>query len=162
LAKYIYEYKNWTDFTWRETDISAIFGEVRRLQGKIVGQMNTLGFATKEEATLTTLTLDVVKSSEIEGEKLDYDQVRSSIARRIGMNIAGLVPANRNVEGVVEMMLDATQNYQKTTDQQATVWLAFGPFSHRAQRNSQNRSWTISNRGDANCFRCNGERKSSL
>ncbi len=113
MAKYIYEYKNWTNFTWRETDINAIFGEVRNLQGKIIGQMNTLGFATKEEATLTTLTLDVIKSSEIEGEKLDYDQVRSSIARRLGINIAGLVPANRNVEGVVEMMLDATQNYQK-------------------------------------------------
>lgn len=113
MAKYIYQYKNWTNFTWRETDINAIFGEVRNLQGKIIGQMNTLGFKTKEEATLTTLTLDVIKSSEIEGEKLDYDQVRSSIARRLGINIAGLVPANRNVEGVVEMMLDATQNYQK-------------------------------------------------
>jgi Fic family protein len=113
VLKYIYEYKNWTDFTWRETAINAIFGEVRNLQGKIIGQMNTLGFATKEEATLTTLTLDVIKSSEIEGEKLDYDQVRSSIARRLGINIAGLVPANRNVEGIVEMMLDATQNYLK-------------------------------------------------
>jgi Fic family protein len=113
VAKYIYEYKNWTDFTWRETDINVVFGEVRNLQGKIVGQMNTLGFATKEEATLTTLTLDVIKSSEIEGEKLDYDQVRSSIARRLGMNIAGLVAANRNVDGIVEMMLDATQNYLK-------------------------------------------------
>lgn len=111
LAKYIYEYKKWTRFTWRETDISPIFGEVRNLQGKIIGQMNLLGFAIKEEALLTTLTLDVIKSSEIEGEKLDYDQVRSSIARRLGMNRAGLVQANRNVEGVVEMMLDATQNY---------------------------------------------------
>jgi Fic family protein len=113
VVKYIYEYENWTNFTWRETDINAIFGEVRNLQGIIIGQMNTLGFATKEEATLTTLTLDVIKSSEIEGEKLDYNQVRSSIARKLGINIAGLVPADRNVEGVVEMMLDATQNYKK-------------------------------------------------
>ena len=113
MAKYIYEYPNWTKFSWQETVINSIFGEVRNLQGKINGQMSTLGFATKEEATLTTLTLDVIKSSEIEGEKLDYDQVRSSIARRLGINIAGLVQANRNVEGVVEMMLDATQNYQK-------------------------------------------------
>jgi Fic family protein len=75
--------------------------------------MSTLGFKTKEEATLTTLTLDVIKSSEIEGEKLDYEQVRSSIARQLGIEIAGLVPASRNVEGVVEMMLDATQNYQQ-------------------------------------------------
>lgn len=111
VAKYIYEYSNWTNFTWRDTDINALFGAVRHLQGKIIGQMNTLGFATKEEAMLTTLTLDVIKSSEIEGEKLDYEQVRSSIARRLGIHIAGLVPANRNVEGVVEMMLDATQNY---------------------------------------------------
>lgn len=91
----------------------AIFGEVRNLQGKIVGQMNMLGFATKEEASLSTLTLDVIKSSEIEGEKLDYDQVRSSIARRLGINIAGLIPTNRNVDGIVEMMLDATQNYKR-------------------------------------------------
>lgn len=113
MTKYIYQYKNWTSFTWRETDINAIFGEVRNLQGRIIGQMNTLGFATKEEARLRTLTLDVIKSSAIEGEKLDYDQVRSSIARRLGINIAGLVPANRKVDGVVEMMLDATQNFQK-------------------------------------------------
>ena len=113
VAKYIYQYKNWTSFTWRESDINAIFGEVRNLQGRILGHMNTLGFATKEEATLRTLTLDVIESSAIEGEKLDYDQVRSSIARRLGINIAGLVPANRKVDGVVEMMLDATQNFQK-------------------------------------------------
>jgi len=132
VAKYIYQYKNWTNFTWRETDINAIFGEVRNLQGKIIGQMNTLGFATKEEATLTTLTLDVIKSSEIEGEKLDYDQVRSSIARRLGINIAGLVPANRNIEGVVEMMLDATQNYQKSlTNKRLFGWhSALFPTGH--------------------------------
>lgn len=113
MAKYIYEYKNWTNFFWRETEINAIFGEVRNLQGKIIGQMSTLGFSNKEEATLTTLTLDVIKSSEIEGEKLDFDQVRSSIARRLGINVAGLVESNRDIEGVVEMMLDATQNYDK-------------------------------------------------
>ncbi|WP_304067461.1 Fic family protein [Pedobacter glucosidilyticus] len=132
MAKYIYQYENWTNFTWRETDINAVFGEVRHLQGKIVGQMNTLGFATKEEATLTTLTLDVIKSSEIEGEKLDYDQVRSSIARRLGINIAGLIHTNRNVEGVVEMMLDATQNYQKPlTNKRLFGWhAALFPTGH--------------------------------
>ncbi len=113
MEKYIYENKNWPDFTWQETAINQIFGEVRNLQGKIIGQMNMLGFATKAEATLATLTLDITKSSEIEGEKLDYEQVRSSIARRLGINIAGIVPINRNVEGIVEMMLDATQNFQK-------------------------------------------------
>ncbi len=109
MAKYIYEYKNWTDFSWQDKAINVVFGEVRHMQGKIVGQMNALGFTAKEEATLTALTLDVVKSSEIEGELLNYDQVRSSIARRLGINTAGLVSSSRHIEGVVEMMLDATQ-----------------------------------------------------
>ncbi len=111
MAKYIYEHKNWTAFTWQDKTINSVFGEVRMLQGKIIGQMNTLGFSAKEEATLTTLTLDVVKSSEIEGEMLNYDQVRSSIARRLGINTAGLVPSSRPIEGVVEMMLDAIQRH---------------------------------------------------
>jgi len=85
MAKHIYEHKNWTAFTWQDKAINSVFGEVRMMQGKIIGQMNALGFSAKEEATLTTLTLDVVKSSEIEGEMLNYDQVRSSIARRLGI-----------------------------------------------------------------------------
>jgi Fic family protein len=111
MAKYIYEHKDWTAFTWQDKAINILFGEVRLMQGKIIGQMNALGFFAKEEATLTALTLDVVKSSEIEGELLNYDQVRSSIARRLGINTAGLVPSNRHIEGVVEMMLDATQRH---------------------------------------------------
>ncbi len=111
MAKYIYQYENWTDFTWNETEVNILFGEVRNLQGKISGQMNALGFSSKEEAALNTLTLDVVKSSEIEGEQLNYDQVRSSIARRLGINNAGLIPSNRNIEGIVDMTLDATQHY---------------------------------------------------
>jgi Fic family protein len=112
MVKYIYEHKNWTDFIWDDRAINAVFGEVRLMQGKIIGQMNALGFSAKEEATLTALTLDVVKSSEIEGELLNYEQVRSSIARRLGINTAGLVPSSRHIEGVVEMMLDATQQYK--------------------------------------------------
>lgn len=111
MPKYIYEHKNWTDFSWQDKAINVVFGEVRLMQGKIIGQMNALGFSAKEEATLTALTLDVVKSSEIEGELLNYEQVRSSIARRLGINTAGLVPSSRHIEGVVEMMLDATQRY---------------------------------------------------
>jgi len=111
MARYIYEHKNWTDFLWQDKAINVVFGEVRLMQGKIIGQMNALGFSAKEEATLTALTLDVVKSSEIEGELLNYEQVRSSIARRLGINTAGLVPSSRHIEGVVEMMLDATQRY---------------------------------------------------
>lgn len=125
MVKYIYQHLNWTNFTWKEAPINVIFGEARNLQGKISGQMNALGFSTKEEARLTTLTLDVVKSSEIEGEQLNYEQIRSSIARRLGMDIAGLVPADRNVEGVVDMMLDATQNYlNPITDERLFGWHA--------------------------------------
>jgi Fic family protein len=113
MAKYIYQYEQWTDFIWQNGTISGLFGEVRLLQGKLLGQIQSLGFSSKEEKNLETLTLDVLKSSEIEGEMLNYEQVRSSIARRLGINAAGLVPSARNVEGVVEMMLDATQNYQK-------------------------------------------------
>jgi Fic family protein len=111
MTKYIYEHKNWTDFSWHDKAINVLFGEVRLMQGKIIGQMNALGFSAKEEASLNVLTIDVVKSSEIEGESLNYDQVRSSIARRLGINTGGLVPSNRHIEGVVEMMLDATQRY---------------------------------------------------
>jgi Fic family protein len=125
MAKYIYEHANWTDFTWQDKAINAIFGEVRLMQGKIIGQMNALGFSAKEEAILTALTADVVKSSEIEGESLNYEQVRSSIARRLGINTAGLVPGSRHLEGVVEMMLDATQrNGLPLTEDRLFGWQA--------------------------------------
>ena len=90
-----------------------MLAEIRNRQGRLLGRMESLGFRLQEEASLQTLTLDVLKSSEIEGELLDADQVRSSIARRLGMDIAGLVPVDRHVDGVVEMMLDATQQYQQ-------------------------------------------------
>ena len=125
MAKYIYEHSGWTNFSWHDRAINAIFGEVRLMQGKIIGQMNALGFSAKAEATLTALTLDVVKSSEIEGERLNYEQVRSSIARRLGINTAGLVPSSRHIEGVVEMMLDATQQYgQPLTENRLFGWHA--------------------------------------
>lgn len=116
MAKYIYQYEQWPNFTWDETEISFILGKVRHLQGKILGQMEALGFSIKEERLLSILTLDVLKSSEIEGEILNYEQVRSSIARRLGLEYAGMVHVDRNVEGIVEMMLDATQNYNKLID----------------------------------------------
>ncbi len=125
MAKYIYENKNWTDFTWHDKAIYTVFGEVRLIQGKIIGKMNALGFSAKEEATLNALTLDVVKSSEIEGEILQYNQVRSSIARRLGVNTGGLVPSSRHIEGVVEMMLDATQRHQlPLTEKRLLGWHA--------------------------------------
>ena len=132
MAKYIYEHKNWTKFSWQDKAINVIFGEVRLMQGKIIGQMNSLGFSAKEEATLNALTLDVVKSSEIEGELLNYDQVRSSIARRLGINTAGLVASSRHIEGVVEMMLNATQQYMlPLTEKRLFGWhAALFPTGH--------------------------------
>ena len=108
---YIHERPSWPTFTWAIDRLATKLGAVRHRQGRLVGHMSALGFAMREEAVLATLTQDVLKSSEIEGERLDQDQVRSSIARRMGMDIAGLVQADRHVDGVVEMMLDATQNY---------------------------------------------------
>lgn len=109
---YIHQQKGWPGFYWQPERLVNPLALVRHRQGRLIGRMEALGFKLRNEATLHTLTLDVLKSSEIEGEFLNADQVRSSIARRLGMDIAGLVPADRNVEGIVEMMLDATQNYQ--------------------------------------------------
>ena len=118
MAKYIYEHNNWPHFTWNEQEIQIILGRVRYLQGKILGKMLGLGFTLKEETMLTALTRDVIKSSEIEGEKLDQEQVRSSVARRLGIEYAGMSYSDRNVDGVVEMMLDATQNYNQSLDEE--------------------------------------------
>lgn len=125
ISKYIYQLKNWPDFKWNQETIIPKLIAVRHKQGLLLGKMGNLGFMIKEEAVLSTLTLDVLKSSEIEGEILNPDQVRSSIARRLGMDIAGLVPSDRNVEGVVEMVLDATQNFESTlTQERLFAWHA--------------------------------------
>lgn len=108
---FIYENPDWPRFRWDAEKLAGRLGDVRHRQGRLVGRMEALGFSLREEAVLRTLTEDVLKSSEIEGETLDRAQVRSSIARRLGIDIGGLAPVDRNVEGVVEMMLDATQHY---------------------------------------------------
>lgn len=113
---YIHQLSDWPKFTWDATLLTSVLAKVRFKQGKLLGKMGSLGFELQSEAVLQTLTWDVVKSSEIEGELLDKDQVRSSIARRLGMNVAGLIPSDKNVDGVVEMMLDATQHYSKILD----------------------------------------------
>jgi len=108
---YLWDKPDWPTFTWDEKSLTGLLTRVSREQGRLLGKMEALGFELRNEAHLRTLTEDVVKSSEIEGEKLEREQVRSSIARRLGMDVGGLVPADRDVEGVVEMMLDATGNY---------------------------------------------------
>ncbi len=122
---YIHQQKNWPQFTWDAELITKILGSVRHRQGHILGQMQALGFRIQEETMLKALTMDVIKSSEIEGEFLNPEQVRSSIARRLGIEIAGALPAERDVEGIVEMMLDATQRYDAPlTDERLFNWHA--------------------------------------
>src|SRR5438067_5851075 len=122
---YIHELQDWPWFIWNRDRIAEPLTALRHRQGRLTGHMEALGFNLRQEAVLQTLTADVLKSSEIEGEKLDAEQVRSSIARRLGMNIGALKPADRHVEGVVEMTLDATRHYnQALTDDRLFAWHA--------------------------------------
>jgi Fic family protein len=122
---YIHEAGDWPRFHWKTERIADSLATVRHQQGRLIGHMEALGFHLQQEAVLQTLTADVLKSSEIEGERLDAEQVRSSIARRLGIDIGALKPADRDVEGVVEMMLDATRNYtQPLTSERLFRWQA--------------------------------------
>jgi Fic family protein len=125
MSVYIHQLAEWPAFRWDHDAVSGLLAAVRHKQGRLLGRMEGIGFNLRDEANLENLTLDVLKSSEIEGEVLNPDQVRSSIARRLGMEIAGLVPADRHVEGIVEMMLDATQQYeQPLTEDRLFGWHA--------------------------------------
>src|SRR5207302_8239367 len=119
---YIHELEDWPKFRWHSDRLAEQLASVRHRQGRLIGRMESLGFKLQQEAVLQTLTADVLKSSEIEGERLEAEQVRSSIARRLGMDVGALKPADRHVEGVVEMMLDATRHY----DQPLTADRLFG------------------------------------
>ncbi len=110
---YIYQRPRWPEFTWDSEAVAGPLAAVRHKQGKHLGKIEALGFELRTEASLTALTDEVVKSSAIEGENLDPKEVRSSIARKLGLDVAGLVKSGREVEGVVEMMLDATRNFDK-------------------------------------------------
>ena len=125
MPVYIHQRPGWPTFIWNTERISPLLLSVRHRQGKLLGRMESLGFILQDESTLKNLTLEIVKSSEIEGEILDAEQVRSSIARKLGMDIAGLVPTDRYTEGLVEMMLDATQHYnQQLTNERLFGWQA--------------------------------------
>ena len=125
MKPYIHQKSNWPNFTWRSDDLIELISEVRNLQGRLIGKMQSFGFQLQNEALLDTLTLDVLKSSEIEGEYLDLNEVRSSIARHLGIEIAGAIDSERNVDGVVEMMLDATQNcFEPLTKERLFDWHA--------------------------------------
>ncbi len=113
MALYIHQQDAWPDFRWDDEAILKPISDVRNRQGRLFGRMQALGFDLRAQAQLATLTEDVLMSSEIEGEILDKAQVRSSIAKRLGMDVGGAVEADRDVDGVVEMMLDATQSYSE-------------------------------------------------
>ncbi|MBZ5611791.1 MAG: Fic family protein [Acidobacteriia bacterium] len=125
MGRYIHELQDWPHFRWNREALADPLSTLRHKQGRLIGHMEALGFDLRQEAVLKTLTEDVLKSSEIEGEKLDAEQVRSSVARRLGMDVGGLKPADRAVEGVVEMILDATRRYdQPLTTERLFDWHA--------------------------------------
>lgn len=122
---YIHELRQWPSFTWKPERLAERLAAVRHQQGLLMGHMRALGFPLRQEALLETLTSDVLKSSEIEGQRLDAEQVRSSIARRLGIDIGALKPPDRHVEGIVEMVLDATRHYdQPLTAKRLYAWQA--------------------------------------
>ncbi len=121
--KYIHETPRWPDFSWDSHELSPLLAQVRHKQGRLLGKMESLGFDLRSEATLAALTSEVVKTSAIEGEVLNPDEVRSSLARRLGLNAAGLPKVGKNVEGVVEMMIDATRNFEvRLTRERLFAW----------------------------------------
>ena len=122
---YIWEQDSWPTFVWDNNVLAYPLAQASRVHGQLLGKMEGLGFKLREEAHLQTLTVETVKSSEIEGERLEQQQVRSSIVRRLGMDVAGLVPEDRHIDGLVEMMLDATGNYSTpVTEDRLCGWHA--------------------------------------
>jgi Fic family protein len=110
---YIYQQKTWPAFKWSAEALSSLVADIRHKQGLLLGRMSALGFQLRNETSLENLTTEVVKSSAIEGEHLNPEQVRSSIAKKLGIDVGGAASIDRHVEGIVEMMLDATRNYHK-------------------------------------------------
>jgi Fic family protein len=120
---FIHEQPDWPSFTWDAGSLAPALADLRHRQGRLLGRMEGLGFELRAESSLATLTSDVVKSSAIEGEALDAGQVRSSIARRLGLDIGGYIQAGRDVEAIVEMMVDATQSFaQPLTEDRLFGW----------------------------------------
>ncbi|MDR0767394.1 MAG: Fic family protein [Methanosarcinales archaeon] len=114
MPQYIYQNENWPMFTWNDKELMSLLGNVRNLQGRLIGRMKTIGFPLEGEAAVRVMTADVLKTSEIEGERLNLAKVRSSVARYLGIEIPDMVPSDSNTEGVVEMLMDATLNNTET------------------------------------------------
>lgn len=112
MARFIHQLKQWPEFIWDYELLMLALMDVRFRQGRLLGRIEALGFELRDEAFLKTLTIDVIKTSEIEGEFLNLEEVRSSVARRLGMDVARMVPSSRDVDGIVDVIADATQNAQ--------------------------------------------------
>jgi len=110
---YIYQQENWPDFTWQPDEILELLADVRNKQGRLLGKMSVLGFDLQNEAFLETFTSDIVHTNEIEGIVLSREDVRSSVAKKLGLDAGGLPPVNRYVEGIVDMMFDAVNHFDK-------------------------------------------------
>jgi Fic family protein len=149
MQRYIYQHRHWPHFTWRHEAILNLLAEARHLQGRLLGRMEALGFDLRNEAQLDTLTLEVLKTSEIEGEVLNSEQVRSSIARKLGIEWAGSVESDRTVDGVVEMMLDATQQcFEPLTPDRLFGWhAALFPFGRSGLYKIQTGEWRTDSAG---------------
>ena len=123
--RYIWQQDNWPHWAYDLQRLARLLAQVHQAQGNLLGRMHDLGMDLRDQATLQVLTEDVLKSSEIEGEKLNAESVRSSLARRLGVDIGALAAADRHVEGVVDMVLDATQRYQtRLTPERLFGWHA--------------------------------------
>ena len=149
LMSYIHEQSDWPNFRWDESRLTPLLADIRHRQGRLLGHMDALGFRLRGEANLATLTVDIVKSSAIEGEVLDPQQVRSSLARKLGIDVGGTPQVSRHVEGVVEMMLDATQHYAETlTRDRLFAWhAALFPTGRSGMRTITVSAWRTAKAG---------------
>src|SRR5215470_10693343 len=141
--RYLYINKDWPHFRWDAERLVPYLSAARYKQGLLLGKMQDLGYRLKKEATVAALTEEIVKSSAIEGEELNPESVRSSLARRMGLEAAGTQPVDRNVEGIVEMMLDATQNYAAPlTEERLFGWhAALFPTGRSGMRKMTTGAW---------------------
>ncbi len=143
IMKYIYQFEKWPDLKWELAELAPLLASVRHKQGLLIGQMKAQGFQLRAEAGLINLTAEIVKSSAIEGENLNEDEVRSSIAKHLGMDVGGATPASRHIDGVVEMMLDATEHHDEPlTDDRLFGWhAALFPTGRSGMRDITVGSW---------------------
>jgi len=156
---YIHQQHHWPDFYWNREKLAFLLAEVRHLQGRLLGRMDALGFALREEAGLKILTEDVLKTSEIEGATFNREQVRSAVARRMGIDRGESAMIDRNAEGIVDVLLDASRNYQQPLNQERLCsWhAALFPTGRSGLQRIQVGRWR-----DADCFRRGRQRDDPL